>query len=60
MPIIESILANKYLLQEFWSFLDSPPPLNILNASYFSKINTVLLAKKTGAVSIYVEQILIL
>jgi hypothetical protein len=51
MPIIEAILANRDLLEGFWSFLDAPPPLNILNASYFSKINTVLLAKQTGPVS---------
>ncbi len=35
------------LLVEFWSFLDRPSPLNDLQASYFARVNAILLSKNT-------------
>ncbi|KAJ3160426.1 hypothetical protein HDU86_000760 [Geranomyces michiganensis] len=44
--ICEAIVGNMSLLTDFWSLLDRPTPLNPLTASYFSKVNGVLLSKK--------------
>ncbi|KAJ3139313.1 hypothetical protein HDU90_000679 [Geranomyces variabilis] len=44
--ICEAIVGNMSLLTDFWSLLDRPAPLNPLTASYFSKVNGVLLSKK--------------
>ncbi|TPX57476.1 hypothetical protein PhCBS80983_g03815 [Powellomyces hirtus] len=44
--ICEAIVGNMELLKDFWSLLDRPAPLNPLTASYFSKVNGVLLTKK--------------
>lgn len=51
MSIIDAIVDNKDLMIDFWRFLDSPEPLDLLSANYFAKINFVLLSKKTGPVS---------
>ena len=48
--IIDAMLEHKDILAEFWKFLDTTEPLNILLASYFAKINAILLAKRTGVV----------
>lgn len=39
------------MLEKFWEFLDRPPPLNPVQASYFAKVIGVFLMKKTGDVS---------
>ncbi|TPX65063.1 hypothetical protein SpCBS45565_g05457 [Spizellomyces sp. 'palustris'] len=44
--ICEAILSNIDLLKNFWTLLDRPAPLNPLTASYFTKVNSVLLQKK--------------
>ncbi|KAJ3023801.1 hypothetical protein HKX48_000935 [Thoreauomyces humboldtii] len=44
--ICEAIVANTELLTSFWTLMDRPAPLNPLTASYFSKVNGVLLTKK--------------
>ncbi|KAI8998266.1 SIT4 phosphatase-associated protein-domain-containing protein [Gaertneriomyces semiglobifer] len=44
--ICEVIVANNELLEDFWKVLDRDAPLNPLTASYFSKVNGVLLQKK--------------
>ncbi|KAG0339038.1 hypothetical protein BG004_006971 [Podila humilis] len=46
--IFESALNNIEILIKFWEFLDRPPPLNPVQASYFGKVIGVFLMKKTG------------
>lgn len=45
--ISEALMENVGLLQAFWRFLERDPPLNPLQASYFTKVNENLLEKKT-------------
>jgi SIT4-associating protein SAP185/190 len=45
--ICESLMENQPLLRRFWDFLKLPPPLDPLQASYFTKVNEALLDKKT-------------
>lgn len=45
--ICESLMENQTLLRKFWDFLRLPPPLDPLQASYFTKVNEALLDKKT-------------
>ena len=45
--ILESLMENKEHLQEFWSYLRRPPPLDGLQAGYFTKVNETLFEKKT-------------
>ncbi|KAL1920839.1 uncharacterized protein VTP21DRAFT_11474 [Calcarisporiella thermophila] len=47
-PILDALLENKDLLIEFWKFLDRPSPLNSLQSSYFNRVISVMLSKKTG------------
>lgn len=42
-----ALLENQELLRKFWGFLKLPPPLDPLQASYFTKVNEALLDKKT-------------
>lgn len=42
-----ALLENKALLRKFWDFLKLPPPLDPLQASYFTKVNEALMDKKT-------------
>ncbi|KAF9283834.1 hypothetical protein BGZ68_005070 [Mortierella alpina] len=46
--IFESALSNIDMLVMFWEFLDRPPPLNPVQASYFAKVIGVFLMKKTS------------
>ncbi|CAO3565586.1 unnamed protein product [Mortierella alpina] len=46
--IFESALSNVDMLVMFWEFLDRPPPLNPVQASYFAKVIGVFLMKKTS------------
>ncbi|KAF9578298.1 hypothetical protein BGW38_005981, partial [Lunasporangiospora selenospora] len=41
-------MANIDMLVKFWEFLDRPPPLNPVQASYFAKVIGVFLMKKTS------------
>lgn len=45
--ICESLMENQPLLRKFWEFLKLPPPLDALQASYFTKVNEAMLDKKT-------------
>jgi SIT4-associating protein SAP185/190 len=45
--ICEALMENKALLTKFWDFLKLSPPLDPLQASYFTKVNEALLDKKT-------------
>ncbi|KAI0515172.1 SAPS-domain-containing protein [Xylaria bambusicola] len=45
--IYESLMENKELLGNFWSFLTRPAPLDPIQASYFTKVNESLFDKKT-------------
>lgn len=42
-----ALLENQALLRKFWDFLTISPPLDPLQASYFTKVNEALLDKKT-------------
>jgi SIT4-associating protein SAP185/190 len=42
-----ALLENQALLRKFWDFLKFTPPLDPLQASYFTKVNEALLDKKT-------------
>lgn len=42
-----ALLENTALLRTFWDFLKLSPPLDPLQASYFTKVNEALLDKKT-------------
>ncbi|KAK5821059.1 SIT4 phosphatase-associated protein-domain-containing protein [Linnemannia elongata] len=46
--IFESALTHSDMLVKFWEFLDRPPPLNPVQASYFAKVIGVFLMKKTN------------
>jgi SIT4-associating protein SAP185/190 len=45
--ILEALMSNIPHLQEFWDFLRRSPPLDPLQAGYFTKVNETLLEKKT-------------
>lgn len=45
--ICEALMENQALLRKFWDFLKRSPPLDPLQASYFTKVNEALLDKKT-------------
>ena len=45
--ILEAMISNVPHLTEFWEFLRRPPPLDPLQAGYFTKVNETLLEKKT-------------
>jgi serine/threonine-protein phosphatase 6 regulatory subunit 3 len=53
--ICELIVSNKKIMSDFWSFLSRPAPLNPLQASYFSKVMSVLLQKKTASVLEFIK-----
>ncbi|KAF2842070.1 SAPS-domain-containing protein [Patellaria atrata CBS 101060] len=44
--ISEALLENQQALRKFWEYLNQPPPLNPVQAGYFSKINDALLDRK--------------
>ncbi|KAL4891917.1 SIT4 phosphatase-associated protein-domain-containing protein [Aspergillus ambiguus] len=46
--IVDSIMLNTDHLREFWGFLKRPPPLDSVQASYFTKVNETLFDKKTS------------
>ncbi|RKF78595.1 SIT4-associating protein [Golovinomyces cichoracearum] len=46
-PICESLMDNQHMLKKFWEYLKLSPPLESLQASYFTKVNEALLDKKT-------------
>jgi SIT4-associating protein SAP185/190 len=45
--IYEALTENLQLIRNFWGFLSHDPPLDPLQASYFTKINESLFEKKT-------------
>lgn len=45
--ILEALMENQQHLRVFWDFLRREPPLDPSEAGYFTKINEVLLDKKT-------------
>ncbi|RFU25552.1 hypothetical protein B7463_g10781, partial [Scytalidium lignicola] len=45
--ICEALMENQTLLRKFWGFLKHPPPLDPLQASYFTKVNEAMFDKKT-------------
>ena len=55
--IIESLLEYKDHLREFWDYLRRPAPLDALQAGYFTKVNEVLLDKKTAEMFTFLRSI---
>lgn len=45
--ILEALMQNEQSLRDFWSCLSRSPPLDPLQAGYFTKVNETLLEKKT-------------
>lgn len=45
--ILETLLESPSHLRDFWGFLRRSPPLDSVQASYFTKVNETLLDKKT-------------
>ncbi|KAI9811212.1 MAG: hypothetical protein M1827_005544 [Pycnora praestabilis] len=45
--ISEALMENQQHLRTFWSFMKHQPPLDPLQAGYFTKVNETLLDKKT-------------
>ncbi|KAK4120652.1 SAPS-domain-containing protein [Parathielavia appendiculata] len=45
--IYDALMESKQLLHDFWQFLKREPPLDPLQASYFTKVNESLFDKKT-------------
>lgn len=56
MTIIDALFQNQDVLTDFWKFLEKEDNLNSLNATYFAKINTVLLTKKTAAMVEFLKE----
>lgn len=46
LAICEGLVSHTELLTRFWTFLDTPGPINALKASYFSKVNGILIQRK--------------
>ncbi|KAJ3072850.1 hypothetical protein HDU98_002773 [Podochytrium sp. JEL0797] len=46
--VSDAVITQPNLLESFWTLLDSPAPVNPLQASYFSKVNGILMQKKAG------------
>ncbi|KAE8145516.1 Sit4-associated protein [Aspergillus avenaceus] len=46
--ILDSIMLNQDNLRSFWAFLRRPPPLDSVQASYFTKVNETLFDRKAG------------
>lgn len=47
--ILDSITQNPEYLRDFWSFLRRHPPLDSMQASYFTKVNESLFSRKTDS-----------
>ncbi|KAK7202655.1 SIT4 phosphatase-associated protein-domain-containing protein [Myxozyma melibiosi] len=45
--IYETVMRETELLEEFWTFLDNPAPLDPVYAGYFTKTNEQFLERKT-------------
>ena len=45
--LCEALMENHVMLRNFWEFLRGPPPLDPLQAGYFTKVNESLLDRKT-------------
>ncbi|KAK2797119.1 hypothetical protein FQN50_009310 [Emmonsiellopsis sp. PD_5] len=55
--IIESMMLNEDYLRDFWRFLWRPAPLDALQAGYFTKVNEVLLEKKTEEMLAFIKSL---
>ncbi|BFZ54753.1 sporulation-induced protein [Savitreella phatthalungensis] len=55
--ICETVFEHPGLLPKFWSFIEAPPPLNPLRASYFTKVNEKFLEKKTEEMIAFIQGI---
>ncbi|GET04782.1 SAPS-domain-containing protein [Rhizophagus clarus] len=55
--ICEAVIDNVDLLNSFWQLLDRPPPLNPLQASYFTKVNVVFMQKKMSEMVKFIQSI---
>ncbi|KAI9324834.1 SIT4 phosphatase-associated protein-domain-containing protein [Zopfochytrium polystomum] len=52
LTVCDGLVADIALLNTFWTFLDRPAPIDPLQASYFSKVNGILMQKKVAEVKL--------
>ncbi|EEH08209.1 SIT4-associating protein SAP190 [Histoplasma capsulatum G186AR] len=55
--IIESMMLNEGYLRDFWHFLWREVPLDPLQSGYFTKVNEVLLEKKTEEMLAFIKSL---
>ncbi|KAI9323937.1 SIT4 phosphatase-associated protein-domain-containing protein, partial [Zopfochytrium polystomum] len=55
MSICDGLVADNELLANFWTFLDRQAPIDPLQASYFSKVNGILIQKKVPEMIAFVR-----
>ncbi|KAL2365819.1 hypothetical protein RJZ56_001274 [Blastomyces dermatitidis] len=55
--IIESMMLNEGYLRDFWRFLWREAPLDPLQSGYFTKVNEVLLEKKTEEMLAFIKSL---
>ncbi|EEH20909.1 hypothetical protein PABG_03140 [Paracoccidioides brasiliensis Pb03] len=55
--IIESMMLNEGYLRDFWRFLWRKAPLDALQSGYFTKVNEVLLEKKTEEMLAFIKSL---
>ncbi|PGH36879.1 SIT4-associating protein [[Emmonsia] crescens] len=55
--IIESMMLNEGYLRDFWRFLWREAPLDPLQSGYFTKVNEVLLEKKTEDMLAFIKSL---
>ncbi|KAI9337958.1 SIT4 phosphatase-associated protein-domain-containing protein [Obelidium mucronatum] len=53
--VSDAVVAQPRLLESFWSLLSRPAPISPLRASYFSKVNGILMQKKAGEMVEFVK-----
>lgn len=55
--LMEALMENVDHLRSFWKFLEREPPLDPLQASYFTKVNETLLDKKTEEMMAFIKSL---
>ncbi|WPG97743.1 Hypothetical protein R9X50_00052400 [Acrodontium crateriforme] len=55
--ITEALLDMQASLKEFWEYMRRPAPLDALQAGYFTKVNEVLLDKKTEEMLTFIKSL---
>ena len=56
--INEKLSSDSALLDKMYSFLESPPPLNPLLTSFFSKAFGVLITRRPEQVCLFIKRVM--